>query len=182
MRAASNPVAALRNKRLGVAAGMAGGLAATLLALFWPGLPRGETDLAGRLSTWVACDLVAAGWLAVAVARLAAHRFFSGADIDAALAPGTPRARILQSLVQNTLEQAVLAMIAYGAWLLPTDPMAPSATAWLAVGCFSAGRLLFILGYARGAAWRAFGFALTFYPTVGLILARAVWILRGTVL
>ena len=167
----------LRGKRLGVAAGMAAGLAVTLLALLWPGLPSGPSDTGARLSSWLACDLAVALWLAVAVGRLARHRFFSDADIDGALGPGSVRANILQSLVQNTLEQTVLAAVAYGVWLLGPPPAAPIATAWIAVGCFSVGRLLFFLGYSRGAAARALGFALTFYPTVGLLLAGAIRLL-----
>jgi len=106
---------------------MAAGLAATLLALLWPGLPLGPTDLAARLSAWFACDLAAGLWLAIAVARLARHRFFSDQDIDG--------------------------------------------------GCFSLGRLLFFLGYLRGAAARSLGFTLTFYPTVGLLVADGVRLL-----
>ena len=155
---------------------MAAGLAVTLLALLWPGLPSGPSVTGARLSAWLACDLVAAFWLAVAVARLAGHRFFSDEDIDGALNAGTVRAHVLQSLVQNTLEQTVLAVLAYGGWLL-ARPGAPAATAWIAVGCFSAGRLLFFLGYERGAATRSFGFALTFYPTVGLLIAGAIRLL-----
>jgi uncharacterized membrane protein YecN with MAPEG domain len=38
---------------------------------------------------------------------------------------------------------------------------------------FAVGRLLFWIGYRRGAAGRAFGFALTFYPSVLALLAAA---------
>jgi hypothetical protein len=156
---------------------MAAGLAVTLLALLWPGVSAGSTDLAARLSAWLSCDLAAAAWLAIAVARLARHRFFSDDDIDGALGRGTTRAAVLQSLVQNTLEQTLLAVVAYGAWLFAAPSAAPVGTAWIAVGCFSAGRLLFFLGYDRGAPARAFGFALTFYPTVGLLLACGIRLL-----
>jgi hypothetical protein len=155
---------------------MAAGLAVTLLALLWPGLSPGPTDVEARLAAWLACDLAAAVWLAIAVARLARHRFFSDDDIDGALGPGTARAAVLQSLVQNTLEQTVLAVVAYGAWLL-VRPAGPMSTVFIAVGCFGVGRLLFFLGYDRGAAARAFGFALTFYPTVGLFVACGIRLL-----
>ena len=42
---------------------------------------------------------------------------------------------------------------------------------------FGAGRLLFWWGYVRGAAARAFGFALTFYPSVGALGIAAVSLL-----
>ena len=39
------------------------------------------------------------------------------------------------------------------------------------VGLFCVGRASFWLGYRHGAAARAFGFALTFYPSVGACVA-----------
>lgn len=39
---------------------------------------------------------------------------------------------------------------------------------------FVFGRIAFVAGYARGAPARAFGFALTFYPTVFMLLASGV--------
>jgi uncharacterized membrane protein YecN with MAPEG domain len=45
---------------------------------------------------------------------------------------------------------------------------------------FFVGRILFWRGYARGAPARALGFALTFYPSVAmilLILGRSIWAL-----
>jgi len=75
----------------------------------------------------------------------------------------------------------MLASLAYAAWLLAT----PTSDPWPPVHCavlFSIGRLLFFAGYARGAAARSLGFALTFYPTVGLLvlsLPRAITALLG---
>jgi len=116
------------------------------------------------------------------VALLASHRFFSPQDIDGAgLTEATARARLLQALVQNTLEQTVLGALAWGAWLA----LAPAASVGLAAVCaalFFVGRLAFFAGYGRGAAARALGFGLTFYPTVGLIalcLPRAALLLIG---
>jgi hypothetical protein len=42
---------------------------------------------------------------------------------------------------------------------------------------FCIGRFTFWLGYRRGAPWRAFGFAATFYPTVvGYVLLVLHWV------
>ena len=136
-----------------------------------PGDARGGL---GGLQCWLP-----GSWLFVAVARLARHRFFEPADIDGALRPGSLKARVLQAVAQNTLEQTVLAAIAYGAWLLIPHPALPLATAWAAVACLSVGRVLFFAGYERGAAFRALGFALTFYPTVGLMAVTAWTHLAG---
>ena len=76
---------------------------------------------------------------------------------------------MLQSILQNTLEQAVLAVLVHLIWAvtMPGDwlPAIPAATTLFVVG-----RMLFWRGYERGAAARAMGFGLTFYPTV-LMLA-----------
>lgn len=161
---------AFTRTQAGVAAGMAAGLAATVAIFLWPRLPPVPADPDGRIALWLACALIAAVWLLVAVARLAGHRFFTPADIDGGgLTEGTAKAKLLQTLIQNTLEQCLLAIPAYGAWLW----LAPSGRGGLIVlcaGCFALGRLLFFAGYARGAPFRALGFTLTFYPTVGLYL------------
>ena len=117
-------------------------------------------------------------WLLVCllahIALLARHRFVTPEDIDGgALSPGTPRAHALQGALQNTLEQTVLAIPTHLAWaaLMPRDWQAAIPAA---VALFVVGRVLFAWGYTRGAPARALGFALTFYPTVGLI-AMLVW-------
>jgi len=156
--------------QFGVAAGMAAGLAVTVAAFLWPVLPAVPADGEARLAIWLACAAFASLWLLVAVGRLANHRFFNAADIEGGgLTEGSPRARLFQSLIQNTLEQLVLAMVAYGAWLWLAD----EPRRGLAIVCailFGIGRLLFFAGYAFGAPYRALGFTLTFYPTVGLYL------------
>ena len=118
--------------------------------------------------------LVVLGWsllipclfLIGSIARIAKHRFFSSVDIDSSAAtPSSLKLACLQAILQNTLEQTVLAMVVYLLWIL----MTPSV--WLSVlplsaCCFLAGRILFFKGYHRGAVSRALGFALTFYPLV----------------
>ncbi len=113
-----------------------------------------------RAAVWPALTLVAC------VGRLARHRFFTPEDIDAAAGPpGTRRALILQAMLQNTLEQGVLASLAYLAWAVVLPGPALSVVP-LAAGAFVISRGLFIAGYASGAAMRATGFAIGFYTTV----------------
>ena len=164
----------------GVALGMAAGFAATVAAFAWPTLPAAPAGGEARTALWLAASVSASLWLLVGVALLARHRFFTPADIDGGgLTDGTPGARLLQSLIQNTLEQAMLAIPAYGAWLW----LAPEGRRGLVIVCaalFSLGRLLFFLCYRYGAPARALGFTLTFYPTVGLylfLLARVLALL-----
>lgn len=112
--------------------------------------------------------------LAVCIGRLASHRFATPVDIDGSgLTQGTARAKVLQALLQNTLEQAVLATLVYLACIaLGSQRM----LAMMGVGSilFVIGRALFFAGYSRGAAGRALGFGLTFYPTLLLLLCAAV--------
>jgi len=79
--------------------------------------------------------------------------------------------------LQNTLEQSCLAVPVY----IATAIVAPATVLSVvpaAAAMFFVGRLLFFAGYANGAPSRAYGFALTFYPTVLLLLllvAVGVW-------
>ena len=54
-----------------------------------------------------------------------------------------------------------------------TMPRAAQAAIPFAAMCFFVGRVLFVFGYARGAAARSMGFAMTFYPTVAMIAVLA---------
>lgn len=119
--------------------------------------------------------------LIASIGRLAKFRFFSPEDIDgSALTKGSKDALLLQSLLQNTLEQLVIALCVYSAWcfLMPA--------AWLSALplcslLFAIGRILFFKGYQGGAASRAFGFALTFYSTAILLLVLIVFQIYQTV-
>lgn len=154
-----------------VAAGMTGGLLLTAGAFASPWLPVVPSGLPARIGVWCACSLLSAAWLVIAVGRLARHRFFTPADIDGGgIGGNTARATLLQTLIQNTLEQTVLAVVAYGAWLA-LGPPDRAGLVVVSAGYFAIGRLLFFAGYARGAPARALGFALTFYPSVALVAA-----------
>ncbi len=177
--AATEPPAGFRAKQVGVALGMAFGLVITVAAFFW-GAEGPAADPQAGVGLWAACSAAAGFWLALSIAFLARYRFFAPADIDGAgMTAGSDAARRLQGLIQNTLEQASLAAIAYAAWLL-IDPVGSARTACACTALFSVGRLIFFIGYGRGAAARALGFALTFYPTVGLLalsLIKAISVL-----
>lgn len=169
---------ALTVKQLGVLKGIVAGLAVTFVAIagaivagpmmLAPGATMGD-----RIAFAVRADVFIALWLAISIGLLAKHRFFTPEDIDGGgLTQGTETANILQATLQNTLEQTVVAVLAHLAWaaLLPVSWIfaIPSA-----VVLFLCGRVLFVLGYRGGAPARALGFALTFYPSV-LMLVLAV--------
>lgn len=168
----------LSDKQSGVAKGMGAGVMVTLagmagmVALF--GRTFGGPDRAGLCAVALLAPALA---LAFSIARLARHRFFNAEDIDgSASSAGSDTARQLQSLLQNTLEQAVLAALAYAGWCaLAPDFLMPALPA--AALLFLLGRILFFAGYAHGAQSRAFGFALTFYPTLALVFGDAGFVI-----
>lgn len=149
-----------------------------LAAGFGPAILVGGADPAARaaLAAWSLLPPVL--MLLVSVARVANHRFHTPADVHGSgLTRGTDRVRLLQALLQNTLEQCCLALPVYvaAAVVAPAAflPLVPAAA-----GMFAIGRLFFFAGYAGGAPSRAFGFALTFYPTgllILLLLAVGLW-------
>jgi hypothetical protein len=149
---------------------MAAAMAVSLLAVFgaWYFLPLNENGTGGGFL------LLPALALFIAIARLAKHRFFSFEDIDgSALGAGTEQAKLLQALLQNTLEQTSLAVPVYLAALFSAP--VPIRAAVPACACaFLVGRMLFFIAYRRGAVARSFGFALTFYPTA-ILLFWQLW-------
>lgn len=173
-----NASVSLSRSQRGVAFGMAVGLGITLAGFavaISVGFPDGSRDASElRLQILALCALAPSLALAIAIGRLAAHRFRTPQDIDGSgLTAGTARARRLQALLQNTLEQSALALPIYAAWaaLAPERWMAALPAA---ATLFLLGRALFFRGYGRGATGRSLGFALTFYPTLVLLTGAIV--------
>lgn len=125
-----------------------------------------------RLQFAIRADLLVVVWLAAAIANVARLRFFSERDIAGSSAEtGSDEVRAAGSILQNTFEQAGLAIVTH---LIVAATFSRSSNLIMALVClFALGRLLFWVGYRRGAKGRAFGFALTFYPTLLALLASA---------
>ena len=136
------------------------------------------SDEAGARLAWaMAWALLPMLTLMIAIMRVANHRFASPEDIDGSgLTSGTPGIQILRAVLQNTLEQTVLATAAYLIWsaIMPLKWLRAIPVAAL---LFVTGRILFTRGYERGAAGRATGFGLTAYPTFGMLTALAAFVL-----
>jgi uncharacterized membrane protein YecN with MAPEG domain len=166
-----------------VALGAATGVAITIAALGVVALMHPFASVfsmsTGRVQVVALSVLAPALALAVSIARLATHRFRTPQDIDGSgLTSGTDQAKLLQALLQNTLEQLALALPVYVAW----GALAPAhlvEVVLMAALLFLLGRVLFFWGYRRGAPGRALGFALTFYPTVFLLVSTIVMIVLG---
>ena len=168
----------LSREQSGVALGMGFALALTIagfaLPLVWSPFPDLPPSSDQRFALWATASVPIAFIVVVAIARLARYRFFSADDIHGGASnSATANARRLQAMLQNTLEQAFLAVVAYGVWIALSDVRLGVLPALFAL-YFSAGRILFFRGYAGGAAARALGFALTFYPSASLIVAATL--------
>lgn len=151
-------------------------IALTNIAFAWfyePFIFPSDLTLEQRMTIATKASCVVAIFLMVVIGRLAKHRFFTPEDIDAAASKQSSiRAKILQAILQNTLEQTVLAVITYFVWAI----LMPGAALGVIIGAvilFAIGRVLFIVGYDSGAGSRALGFTLTFYPTVFMLIAVA---------
>lgn len=166
----------LDNKQKSVLRGMLTGAAfalAIIVLASWLNPFSFQPDLSeyARLSVAIKASVVPAIFLAIAIGRLARHRFFTPEDIDGGgLRQMTDRAKLLQSLLQNTLEQFALAIVAYCAWAV-VMPAVWLSVIPLAATAFAVGRVMFFVGYRHGAPSRAIGFTLAFYTSLMMLAA-----------
>lgn len=175
----------LSTKQLGVLRGMGIGAAGALVGIgigAWVN-PFGfaqNLPLAARIGVASQALLIPALCLTLAIGRLARHRFLTPEDIDGSASDaGSQEAVGLQSLLQNTLEQSMLATLVYLAWAV-VMPSAWLSVVPIAAVAFGLGRALFFAGYRKGASARATGFAMTFYPTVLMLACVVGYALLGT--
>lgn len=137
------------------------------------------TDIVNSLAFALRASVFILFWVLLGIGMVSWGRRKSIADIQgSAVAPPSPRIAIQVAFLQNTLEQAVLAVGIYlalatllsGAWL---------SLIVVAVVMFAFGRVLFLRGYSQGASGRALGMSLTMIPSImGYILAIILMILR----
>jgi hypothetical protein len=127
---------------------------------------HGTAGLADRLAFALRVDVVPLLWLLAAIVNVGNRRFLSRDDIQGAgFYPPSERLAVPVAILQNTLEQSVLAIGAH--LILATLLMAEELIILpLLALLFCIGRAIFWAGYRGGAGRRAFGFALTFFPTV----------------
>jgi uncharacterized MAPEG superfamily protein len=149
-------------------AGLAAGIA------LFPTDMTPESTVAERLAYALKADILVILCLLHAIGRLGGHRFRAPEDIDGAgLTSGTPQARTMQAVLQNTLEQVVLAIFVHLIWVV-VMPASWITAVPAAATMFLVGRLLFTRGYAGGGPARAMGFALTCYPSMVMLIIAAV--------
>lgn len=132
-----------------------------------PLLPPVPVDPLARFAVALQADLFVVVWVLIAIRRVSSLRFRSAHDI-AGSAYGSPseKVAIASAFLQNTLEQAFIAVIAHLA-LASVGGAGALAYVLASVGLFALGRIAFWVGYPGGAAGRAFGIVMTMVPTIG---------------
>ena len=162
-----------RKEQRAVALAMGGALLTAIIVLSMAALAdHAVATFASRLQFAIHADLFVIVWLAAAIANVARLRFFSEQDIAGSSAEeASGRVRMASAILQNTSEQVGLAVATH---LIVASTFSRSNVLVAALVClFAIGRLLFWGGYRYGAKGRAFGFALTFYPSVLALMASA---------
>lgn len=128
--------------------------------------PLPETsDTAARLAFVAEWLLIPGLALAFGVALMANNRFFNADTIDGSRTPASRVGEINLRYNQNTLEQTVLAAIAWLGLALALPVERLGLIPVLAV-LFGVGRVLFFIGYLIAPIGRAIGFGFSFYPTI----------------
>jgi uncharacterized BrkB/YihY/UPF0761 family membrane protein len=151
-------------------------LATTVLAAvyFGPRLVEGKPDdLRSLLAFWAAMSLVPLLFILIGIGMVSHGRRNSAHDIvGAAYSAPSPRIAVAAAFLQNTLEQAVVAMASHLAVLLLVGASMMGLIA-ASVLLFAIGRVSFLRGYSRGAGARSFGMALTAVPTLFSFITAA---------
>ena len=151
---------------------MAVAVLVTIAVLAWPG--RGDPERA----MIVAAQALAApaACIALGVGVIAGARFRDPRLIDGETATGV--VALADRYLRNSVEQGVLAA---GAWLAfaAADPARAAVLVPRLAVLYVIARLAFAIGYAIAPPARAFGFALTFYPSVGVLALAVLAMVRG---
>jgi uncharacterized membrane protein YecN with MAPEG domain len=158
------------NRRGKVAAGMMAGLI-WALGLLWVAASFVTLPVFTLMPTIMTAFLAPGLVLMSMIGRIAQRRFFDEIAIDGGALSGA--GDIDQRVLQNTLEQLVLALAIWPAAAVLLAGAGPGVIVTLGIG-FAIARLAFWAGYHVSPPLRAFGFAATFYPTV-LVAVWALW-------
>ena len=138
-------------------------------------------DLRSQLTFWACAALFVVAWVMIGIGMVSHGRRHSAQDIrGSAYAPPSPRIAVRVAFLENTLEQAVVAVLVHFALILLFGTQAMAFVAGSVV-LFGLGRVAFLVGYPKGAGARSFGMVVTVLPTLAaFVLAlgaviRSVW-------
>jgi hypothetical protein len=153
-------------------------ICAVVLAGCHLSIPRIMTmpsGLAERIAFGLQADIFIFACVLVAMRMVSGTRLRSAADIrGSAYGPPSPALAVKAAFLQNTLEQAFMAIGTH----LALATLLPGSSLGLIPGAvllFIGGRIAFYHGYPGGAGGRAFGMIVTVLPTLlGIIAAIAL--------
>ncbi|MBX9944827.1 MAG: MAPEG family protein [Reyranella sp.] len=147
--------------------------------LILPRLFNLPVDMLDRLAFVLRVDVFVLVWILIGVRMVSRVRFYSAADMGGSAAgPPSAQLAIKAAFLQNTLEQAVMAVGVHLALATLLSGPALSLIVGAAV-LFSIGRVAFYLGYSSGAGGRAFGMVVTVLPTLAGFLLAIVLIIAA---
>ncbi len=122
--------------------------------------------VADRLELMIKCSIIALAPAVVGIAIVAAQRL--NPDMWVGQRPKPNSALDVNTrFVLNTIEQFILFLVGLSGVALFT-PIAEADSIPILTSLFLFGRILFWIGYHKNPYLRAFGFGITFYPTVGV--------------
>jgi hypothetical protein len=165
----------MRRKQLLILAGVLAAVAVCLTAwrLALGHGPAADPGTAERLALAARWMLVPAFCLLAGIGMTANRRFLSAEQIDGGGAPAGSAFDINLRYNLNTLEQTVLAAVAWTGLALSLKSENLSLIPVMA-GLFGVGRIAFWIGYLMAPWARAFGLGLTFYPTAVALVWLAI--------
>lgn len=122
--------------------------------------------VADRLELMIKCSILALSPAVLGIAIVAAQRL--NPDMWVGQRPKPNSALDVNTrFVLNTIEQFILFLVALSGVALFT-PISEADSIPILTSLFLFGRVLFWIGYHKNPYLRAFGFGITFYPTVGV--------------
>ncbi|NUP13446.1 MAG: hypothetical protein HOW73_46000 [Polyangiaceae bacterium] len=141
--------------------------------VFWPASPP-PADSAARIVA-VAVHLKWPAAIALLMVMSLFRIFYDEATLDPLAGRESPRHRINQRVLSNTVEHLVFFIPAVAALAAGADTPATWRLVPMAIALFCIGRLLFWAGYHVSPNARAFGFNLSFSTSaITVILAFAI--------
>lgn len=133
--------------------------------------------VADRLALVIKCSVATILPAVVAIAFVAAQRLNPDMWVGQKVRPNSSL-DINTRYVLNTVEQFVLFLVGLSGMSLYV-PVSEARTVPILAALFLMGRILFWVGYHKNPYLRAFGFGLTFYPTVVVFTWLIVRIVFG---
>lgn len=134
-------------------------------------------NVGDRLSLAIKCSIIATLPAVAAITVVAAQRLNPDMWVGQRVKPNSSL-DINTRFILNTMEQFVLFLVGISGIALYA-PLSEAHSLPILTSLFLLGRILFWVGYHKNPYLRAFGFGITFYPTVAVFTWLLVRMLTG---